>query len=75
MAKKPSQTDVAAPVMAGAAGEIVKVRGPEDGRWRGGLQFGPIELEIDLSTITAADFEEIEADSYLTVRRLEPPAA
>lgn len=68
MAKKPSGTDPA-PVMAGAPGEIVKVRGPEDGRWRGGIQFGPIELEIDLSTVTAEDFAAIEADPYLSVKR------
>lgn len=71
MAKKPSGNDQAdaGPIMAGAPGEIVKVRGPEDGRWRGGLQFGPIELEIDLSTIAAEDFAAIEADPYLSVKR------
>ena len=54
---------------AGAKGEIIKVRGPEDGRWRGGLQFGPLECEVDLSTITPADLEAIETDPYLSVRR------
>jgi len=57
---------------AGAPGETVKVRGPEDGRWRAGIQFGPTEVEIDLGEISAADFAEIEADSYLEIRRVEP---
>jgi hypothetical protein len=71
MAKKPTETDpaeeTAPPIMAGQPGEIVKVRGPEDGRWRGGLQFGPIEREVDLSTLTPEDFAAIEADPYLSV--------
>jgi hypothetical protein len=66
---KGASTTADAPVMAGAEGEIVKVRGPEDGRWRGGLQFGPIEREVDLSTLTPEDWAEIEADPYLSIRR------
>jgi hypothetical protein len=58
-----------APAVGGAPGEIVKVRGPEDGRWRAGIQFGPIEREVDLSTLTPEDWAEIEADPYLTIRR------
>jgi hypothetical protein len=65
--------------MAGAPGEIIKVRGPEDGRWRAGIQFGPTERVIDLSEITADQLAEIEGDSYLRVTRVEaepaPPAA
>ncbi|MBB4199059.1 hypothetical protein CCR94_16315 [Rhodoblastus sphagnicola] len=79
MAKTPKSTQAeneeAAPEMAGAPGEKVKVRGPEDGRWRGGVQFGPTEREIDLSEITAEAFAEIEADSYLEVRWVEPAPA
>lgn len=79
MAKVPktaqADTEEAAPVMAGAAGEKVLVRGPEDGRWRAGIQFGPTEVEIDLSEISAEDFAEIEADSYLELRRVEPAPA
>ncbi|MBG0809856.1 hypothetical protein IY145_10745 [Methylosinus sp. H3A] len=56
---------------AGEAGEIIKVRGPEDGRWRGGIKFGPIEQDIDLSQITRGQLEEIGGDPYLTVRRAE----
>lgn len=71
MAKSdPNTAGAAAPQMAGAPGEIIKVRGPEDGRWRAGLQFGPIEHEIDLSTITPEQLAEIEADSYLRVTRV-----
>jgi len=56
---------------AGKKGETIKVRGPEDGRWRAGIQFGPTERVIDLSEITAAQLAEIEADSYLRVTRIE----
>lgn len=69
----PKTADAPASEMAGAPGELVKVRGPEDGRWRGGLQFGPIKQTLDLSTITAKDFDEIEADPYLRITRI--PAA
>lgn len=69
----PKTAEAPAPEMAGAPGELVKIRGPEDGRWRGGLQFGPIEQVIDLSTITADAFDEIEDDPYLRVTRV--PAA
>ncbi|MBY6244217.1 hypothetical protein [Methylosinus sp. Sm6] len=54
---------------AGPEGFVIKVRGPEDGRWRAGIKFGPIETEIDLSEITRAQLEEIAADSYLSIRR------
>lgn len=56
---------------AATAGFVIKVRGPEDGRWRAGIKFGPIEQEIDLSTITRAQAREIAEDPYLTVRRAE----
>ena len=68
-------TKAAAFTPAGNEGEIVKVRGPEDGRWRAGIRFGPIEVEIDLSTVSAEQFAEIEGDAYLSVRRVEAPAA
>lgn len=63
--------DIEGALMAGAPGEKVKVRGPEDGRWRAGVQFGPTEVEIDLGEISAEDFAEIEADGHLEVRRVE----
>ena len=74
MAKAPKTTEAPAPApeMAGAPGEIVKVRGPEDGRWRAGIQFGPIEREIDLGEITAEDWAEIEADAHLEKRPVAP---
>lgn len=53
---------------AGEAGMIVLVRGPEDGRRRGGLAFGPVEVEVDLGQISKANFEAILADPYLKVR-------
>jgi hypothetical protein len=56
---------------AGKKGETIKVRGPEDARWRAGIQFGPIEQEIELSTITVDQLAEIEADPYLSVQRSE----
>jgi len=59
---------VVSALRAGEPGEKVKVRGPEDGRWRGGIQFGPTEVEIDLGEISAKAWAEIEADSYLDVR-------
>ena len=53
---------------AGEAGMIVLVRGPEDGRRRGGLTFGPVDVEVDLGQITRANFEAILADPFLKVR-------
>ena len=44
-------------------------RGPEDGRWRGGLNFGPIDVVVDLSTITVAQLAAIEGDPLLSVKR------
>lgn len=66
MAKAPKTEKLDA---AGAPGEIVHVLGPEDGRWRGGLHFGPNEKPLDLSTVSAADWAEIDADPYLRKRR------
>ncbi|QGM46733.1 hypothetical protein [Methylocystis heyeri] len=59
---------------AGKKGEIIKVRGPEDGRWRGGLWFGPSEVEVDLSTLSTEQLAEIEGDPYLSIRKPAPPA-
>jgi len=64
--------DPAPATMAGAPGEKVRVHGPEDGRWRSGIQFGPTEVEIDLGEITAEAFAEIEADPYLELRTVTP---
>ncbi|MGD0564539.1 MAG: HI1506-related protein [Roseiarcus sp.] len=58
----------AAPAMAGAKGQTITVRGPEDGRWRAGLRFGPIEVVVDLSTITPAQLAAIKADPKLSVK-------
>ena len=55
--------------MAGKPGETIAVRGPVDGRWRGGKWFGPTEITVDLSTITAAQLAAIEADPSLSVKR------
>lgn len=68
MAKAPTKT------AAGVPGEIIRVRGPEDGRWRAGIKFGPVEVLIDLGTITPEQLAEIEADGYLSIRRVEAPA-
>jgi hypothetical protein len=54
---------------AGKKGETIIVRGPEDGRWRSGLRFGPIDTTIDLSTITPAQLAAIEGDPLLSVKR------
>ena len=54
---------------AGKPGEKIVVRGPEDGRWRAGRHFGPIDVEIDLSTLTAAELAAIEGDPKLSVKR------
>jgi hypothetical protein len=59
----------AAPAAAGAKGQTISVRGPEDGRWRAGIHFGPIAITVDLSTITAAQLAAIEADAKLSVKR------
>ncbi len=56
------------PKMAGPKGKTIVVRGPEDGRYRGGRKFGPIETTIDLSEITAVDHAEIIADPFLSVK-------
>lgn len=69
MAKAPTKAASFTP--AGDEGEIIKVRGPEDGRWRAGIKFGPIELEIDLSSISAEQLAEIEGDAYLAIRRVK----
>ena len=75
-----SQTPNAVPMMppassmkasgkAGKKGETLTVRGPIDGRWRGGLWFGPTDITVDLSTITAAQLAAIESDKVLSVKR------
>lgn len=74
MAKKPTETKDDVVEIAGAKGELISVKGPEDGRWRAGIKFGPLPVEIDLSTITAEQLEEIEADSYLSVTRITKQA-
>ncbi len=72
--KTPTATDSAnaaspAPATAGAKGQTITVRGPEDGRWRAGLRFGPIDAVIDLSTITPAQLAAIGGDPKLSVKR------
>ena len=75
MAKKPSSTDAADNVpAAGPAGTKIAVRGPEDGRWRAGFRFGPIELEIDLGDITPDQLAEIKEDPYLAIREVAKEA-
>ncbi len=59
----------AKPAPAGKKGQTITVRGPEDGRWRAGLRFGPIDAVVDLSTITAAQLAAIEGDPKLSVKR------
>lgn len=54
--------------MAGPAGAIVLGRGPEDGRRRGGLTFGPVDIEIDLGAITRAAMQAILDDPHITIR-------
>ena len=43
--------------------------GPRMGAGAGGLHFGPNEKPLDLSTVSAADWAEIDADPYLRKRR------
>jgi hypothetical protein len=64
-----TKSKAAATATAGKKGETIKVRGPEDGRWRGGLNFGPVEIVVDLSTITPAQLAAIEGDPLLSVKR------
>lgn len=54
--------------MAGPKGAVVLVRGPEDGRRRGGLSFGPVDVEVDLGAIARVDMAAIMADPHLSVR-------
>lgn len=65
---KAAPAEAPAGEMAGEAGQFVLVRGPEDGRRRGGLAFGPVDIEVDLGAISKANFEAILADPYLKVR-------
>jgi hypothetical protein len=58
-----------APAKAGKKGETIVVRGPEDGRWRSGVHFGPTDITIDLSTLTPAQLAAIEGDPLLSVKR------
>ncbi len=74
MAKTAKEAPEPAPAPAGAAGEIYSVRGPEDGRWRAGLKFGPTPVEIDLGAITAEQWAQIEADDYLVKTKAQAPA-
>jgi hypothetical protein len=60
---------------AGREGQIIRVRGPEDGRWRGGLWFGPTDIPVDLSTISVKQLKAIMGDPYLSVRPAPPPPA
>lgn len=59
----------AAPATAGKPGETITVRGPIDGRYRGGKWFGPTDITVDLSTITPAQLAAIETDPTLSVKR------
>jgi hypothetical protein len=72
MAKAPTKT--ASPVMAGAPGETISVRGPEDGRYRAGIKFGPIATTVDLSTVTPEQLALIEGDAALRIKRPAAPA-
>ncbi len=76
MAKKP---DVAAeaPKPAGGPDEFIKVIGPEDGRWRAGIKFGPLGTVLCLADLDADAFAAISSDELLDVRRIEAakPAA
>lgn len=67
MAKK---TDDSLPKAAGRADEFIKVYGPEDGRWRAGLNFGPLGTLISLAEITVEQFEQIAGDELLKVERI-----
>ncbi len=67
-AAAPAEPAAATIEMAGEPGMIVLVRGPEDGRRRGGLTFGPVEIEVDLGAIAKDDFAAIMADPHLKVR-------
>ncbi len=55
---------------AGKTGDVIRVRGPAEGRRRGGIAFGPQEIEIDLSTLDAAQLAAISEDPLLSVTRV-----
>ena len=42
------------------------MRGPENGRWRAGLQFGPTPLTVELDTLTKEQLEAIANDPLLS---------
>ena len=67
----PDNAAAAAPALAtaGKPGETITVRGPVDGRWRAGTKFGPIDIVVDLSTLTPAQLAAIEGDPLLSVKR------
>ncbi len=71
MAKK----DADAPKPAGPADQFISVRGPEDGRWRADIRFGPIATELCLAAITAEQLALIEGDEMLEVRKIAGPVA
>ena len=58
------------PGKAGKPGKKAEVRGPEGGRWRGGLHFTPEARVVDLGDLLPEDFEAISADPLLSVKLL-----
>jgi len=63
------QATAKATAKAGKKGETIVVRGQIDGRWRGGVWFGPADTTVDLSTLTPAQLAAIENDPLLSVKR------
>jgi len=52
-----------------ASGGILTVRGPEAGRWRAGVRFGPTPIELEIAKLTAEQIKQIESDPLLSVSR------
>lgn len=46
--------------------DTITVRGPENGRWRAGLHFGPTPLTVELDTLTKEQLEAIANDPLLS---------
>lgn len=63
-----AEADAKASTKAGKKGSAILVKGPRQGRWRVGRKFTAEWTELDLSEISKADREAIEADPVLTVK-------
>ena len=46
---------------------ILTVRGPEKGRWRAGIFFGPEPVEVEMYSLTEDQLAAIHGDPQLTV--------